>query len=158
MLSGDLCQSHPEETLDCWGGIMAIAKRRVKYFYTMVKDRPGEAYRLLAELSESGVNLLAFNTIPMGPNLTQVMLFPEDITSLAEAAERSSLALTGPERAFLIQGDDRLGALAEVHRTLADVGVNVYASGGVTDGHGCFGYLVYVRPEEYEQAAAALGI
>ncbi|MFV2071351.1 MAG: hypothetical protein ACC742_01680 [Thermoanaerobaculales bacterium] len=137
---------------------MAIAKRRIEYFYTMVKDRPGEAYRLLSELSESGVNLLAFNTIPMGPNHTQVVLFPEDITSLAEAAEESSLALTGPEHAFLIQGDDRLGALAEVHRALADAGVNVFTSGGVTDGRGGFGYLVYVRPEEYEQAAAALGI
>jgi len=137
---------------------MAIAKRRVEYFYTMVRDRPGEAYRLLAELSESGVNLLAFNTIPMGPDHTQIVLFPEDVTLLAKAAEKSSLTLTGPEHAFLIQGDDQLGALAEVHWALADAGVNVYTSGGVTDGRGGFGYLVYVRPEEYEQAAAALGI
>jgi hypothetical protein len=36
--------------------------------------------------------------------------------------------------------------------------VNVYASNGVTDSKGSFGYLLYVRPEEYERAAAALKV
>jgi hypothetical protein len=36
--------------------------------------------------------------------------------------------------------------------------VSVYASGGVTDGRGTFGYVVYVREDQFEQAAGALGV
>jgi len=36
--------------------------------------------------------------------------------------------------------------------------VNVFASTGVTDGKGSFGYVVYIRAEEYERAAAALSV
>jgi hypothetical protein len=51
-----------------------------------------------------------------------------------------------------------LGALAEIHQVLYQADVNIYASSGVTDGRGTFGYLIYVRPEEYERAAAALSV
>ena len=135
---------------------MAVTKRKVDYFYVMVEDRPGVAFNLLSDLTESGVNLLAFSATPMGPNLTQVVLFPEDSAALAEVAERSNLTLTGPQCAFLIQGDDPLGALAEVHGILADAMVNVYNSTGVTDGRGGFGYLLYVRPEDVDRAAHVL--
>jgi hypothetical protein len=56
------------------------------------------------------------------------------------------------------QGDDELGALASVHEKLYQARVNVYASSGVTDGKGSYGYVVYVRPEEYERAAKALEV
>jgi hypothetical protein len=36
--------------------------------------------------------------------------------------------------------------------------VNVYASNGVTDGKNSYGYILYVRHDEYEKAAQALGI
>jgi hypothetical protein len=57
-----------------------------------------------------------------------------------------------------VQGDDELGALASVHERLFEAGVDVYASTGVTDGRGSFGYVVYVREEQFELAAAALGV
>jgi RNA polymerase sigma factor (sigma-70 family) len=62
------------------------------------------------------------------------------------------------EPALLVQGDDHLGVLAEVHEKLYHAGVNVYASNAVTDGKGDFGYIIYVRPETFDQAARALGI
>jgi hypothetical protein len=37
-------------------------------------------------------------------------------------------------------------------------GVNIYASGGMADGKGAFFYILYVRPEEYDTAAGALGL
>ena len=77
---------------------------------------------------------------------------------LTRAAEKTGLILTGPQRAFLIQGDDRLGALVDLHRKLSDGRINVYASSGVTDGRGGYGYVLYVRSEHYEGAAAALGV
>jgi len=41
---------------------MSLTIRRVEYFYTTVKDQPGEAYNLLSWLAELGVNLLAWET------------------------------------------------------------------------------------------------
>ncbi|UCE86633.1 MAG: hypothetical protein JSU66_02535, partial [Deltaproteobacteria bacterium] len=66
--------------------------------------------------------------------------------------------LDGPHPALLVQGDDELGALAGVHALLHEANVNVYASSGVTDGKGSYGYVIYVRPEDYERAAAALRV
>lgn len=137
---------------------MSLNVRRVDYFNTEVRDRPGEAYRLLSSLAAQKVNLLAFNAVPFGAENTQLVLFPEDTDQLTRVAERADLVLHGPFRAFLIQGDDELGALAEIHLALANVGVNVYASSGVTDSRGGFGYIIYVRPEQFEDAARALSV
>ncbi len=137
---------------------MAIKIRKSEYFYTSVLDQPGEAYRLLEQLESIGVNLLAFTAIPMGPERTQFTIFPEDTNKLQQAAEKAGFTLDGPHPAILVQGDDELGALAGIHKKLYQVNVNVYASNGVTDGKGSFGYVLYIKPEEYERAASALNI
>ncbi len=105
-----------------------------------------------------GINLLAATAIPVGPMRTQLTLFPEDAAKMESEAKKAGLVLDGPHRALLVQGDDELGALAGVHERLYEANVNVYASSGVTDGKGSYGYILYVRPEEYERAAAALEV
>lgn len=137
---------------------MATTIRRVEYFYTNVKDQPGEAYKVLSHLAELQVNLLAFTAIPEGPSQTQLTLFPADHAQLAQVAKQAGLALDGPHPAILVQGDDELGALARIHQRLFEADVNVYASSGVTDGRGSFGYVLYVRPDEFDKAAEALGV
>ncbi|HEX9637697.1 MAG TPA: hypothetical protein VGB99_09195 [Acidobacteriota bacterium] len=137
---------------------MAAKVCRVEYFYATIKDRPGEAYQLLSQLAAARVNLLAFSAIPLGPEVTQLALFPEDTHLLMRASERTGTVLTGPHRAFIVFGDDELGAFASIHMRLADAGVNVYASSGVTDARGGYGYVLYVRPEEYEHAAHVLNV
>lgn len=137
---------------------MSFKIRKVDYFYCSVVDQPGEAYKLLSQLEQIGINLLAFTAIPIGPNRTQLTLFPDIPEKLITEAKRSNLSLDGPHPAILVQGDDELGALAEIHQLLFRANVNVYASNGVTDNRGSFGYLLYVRPEEYERAAAALKV
>jgi hypothetical protein len=136
---------------------MAFRIRRADYFYATVQDAPGEAYKLLSRLAELGINLLAFTAMPVGPMRAQLTLFPEDSGLLVDAARKANLLLDGPHPALLVQGDDALGALAQVHEKLYQAGVNVYASSGVADGGGSFGYVLYVRREEYEQATQALG-
>ncbi|NCF81468.1 MAG: hypothetical protein GWP74_07610, partial [Proteobacteria bacterium] len=56
------------------------------------------------------------------------------------------------------QGDDEVGALARIHEKLLDANVHVFASTGGADGRGGYGYIIYVRPEEYERAAGALDV
>ncbi|MBU1495091.1 MAG: hypothetical protein KJ956_14135, partial [Actinobacteria bacterium] len=64
--------------------------------------------------------------------------------------------LNGPHRALLIQGDDELGALVEIHRRLFDAGINVASSSGITDGCKGYGYVVYLRREDIDRALSLL--
>lgn len=136
---------------------MASAIRRVDYFYTTVKDMPGAAFTFLEHLAGEGVNLLAFAAVPLGPESAQFTLFPEDEGSLVRAARNVGFALDGPHTALLIQGSDRLGALAEIHAALYRSQINVYAATCVTDGKGDYGYVIYLRPTDIETALRALG-
>jgi hypothetical protein len=132
--------------------------QRVDYFYVTVKDQPGAAFQILSQLAGLGVNLMAFTAVPIGPNRAQLALFPEDRGQLTHAAAQAGLVLDGPHPALLVQGDDELGALAGVHQRLFEAGVDVYASSGVTDGRGAYGYVIYVREDQVEQASRALGV
>jgi hypothetical protein len=135
---------------------MAFTIRVVEYYYATVRDEVGAGYRVLSELAALGINLLAFTAVPSGPSVAQFALFPEDPRKLVAAGSSAGLALDGPYHALLVQGDDELGALAGVHRRLVDAGVDIFASSGVTDGRGSFGYLVYVREDQFERAVTAL--
>ena len=137
---------------------MAYNIRRVDYFYTTVKDEPGEAYKVLSLLASLGINLWAVTAVPFGPMNTQLTIFPEVSAQLRNEAQKSGLKLEGPQPALLVQGDDKLGALAEVHSKLYAANVNIYASSGVADGKGHYGYIIYVRPDDYEKAVAALNV
>lgn len=137
---------------------MAFHIRRVDYFYSTIKDQPGEAYKVLSLLASLGINLVAVTAVPFGPMNTQLTIFPEDTAQLRNEAQKAGLKLEGPQPALLVQGDDKLGALAEVHSRLYESNVNIYASSGVADGKGHYGYIIYVRPDDYENAAAALNV
>lgn len=137
---------------------MAYRIRRVEYYYTTVEDQPGEAYKLLSAMASLGVSLLAFTAIPVGPIRTQLTLFPEESARLENAAGGAGMTLDGPHPAILVQGDDELGALVDVHQRLFQSRVNVYASTAVTDGKGAYGYILYIRAEDYPRAVAVLEV
>lgn len=137
---------------------MSFRIQKVEYFYTSVVDQPGEAYKFLSTLAKAGINLLAFTAIPVGPMRTQLSIFPEDTSKFIIEAKNAGIQIDGPYSAILVQGDDQLGAFAEVHQKLYEANVNVYACTGVTDGKGTFGYLLYIRPEQFENAIKALNL
>jgi hypothetical protein len=135
---------------------MYYSINRVDYFYTTVKDQPGEAYKLLSSLSDLGVNLLAFNSVPLSTDGARLSLFPKDSQLLTNMAKQAGITLEGPNPALLIQGDDEIGVLAEIHQKLYDADINVYSANCVATGKGTFGYLVYLRPDEYDRALSVL--
>jgi hypothetical protein len=135
---------------------MATKVRKVQYFYATVRGEPDDAFSTLTHLASQGVNLLAINTVPVGPEITQFTLFPEEGSRFAEAARAAGLTLQGPHQALLVQGDDEIGALARVHSRLHQAGVEVYASNAVSDGRGYFGYVLYVRASDADRGATAL--
>jgi hypothetical protein len=134
---------------------VAFTIRPVEYYDLNVRDEPGAGYRILSELAERGVDLLAFTAVPSGPSRAQFTLFPADPRRLVVEARAAQLRLEGPHHALLVQGDDELGALASVHERLLEAGVDVYASTGVTDARGAFGYVVYVREDQFDRAVEA---
>jgi hypothetical protein len=135
---------------------MTFSVRTVEYFYTRVEEEPSRAYNFLARLASEEINLLAFSAVPFGPNHIELTIFPDRSDELQRVAEKLGWTLIGPEHACLVQGDDHLGALAEIHRRLLDTGVSIFASTGVTDGEGHYGYVIYVKEEDHQAAARAL--
>ena len=136
---------------------MGHTVRSIDYFHATIKDLSGEALGILRRLADAGVNLMAFNAVPVGANVAQVTLYPEDSEPLLEFAGRTGLRLSEPAQALLVHGDDEVGALVEIHRQLADERIDVYASNGVTDGHGRYGYVIHVRAKDLDAAARVLG-
>lgn len=135
---------------------MAYTARRTEYFYATISGEPSDAYEVLGHLAALGVNFVAVTAVPLSPTSTQFTLFPEDPLKLQSAAKGARLTLNGPHEAVLVQGDDEIGALARIHRRLRDAGVQVYASSGVADGRGRYGCILYLRPQDAEEAARAL--
>jgi len=130
----------------------------VDYFYSTVEDRPGEGRRLLEHLSEKGVNLIAFTAFPAGGGRTQLDFVPESAEVLRSATDDAGISLVGPKKAFFIQGDDRIGALHQFLLILDNAGINVRAANGACSGMGGFGFILWVAPEDFDEAARAFGI
>ena len=137
---------------------MAETARIVEYYYVTAGNKPGEARRMLEHLSERGVNLLALTCFPLGADQAQIDFFPDDAEQLQKAAADAGVNLFGPKKAFLIQGEDRVGALHEHLLRLANAGINIHASNGVCSGDGKYGYVLWVRPQDFEAATQALGL
>lgn len=135
---------------------MADQFRKVEYYYATVPDRPGEGAKILGALKEAGVNLLAFHAFPVAGK-SQVDLVAEDAEALKEATKKAGISLTGPKTAFLVEGEDRIGAVAEFMKRLGDAGINVVAVDAVRAGGGRYGALFWVKPQDVERAASALG-
>ena len=129
--------------------------RKLDYFAIQAPDRPGEGARLLAALKGNGVSLLALCGFPTGRK-SQIDLVPEDAAALRAAAKKMKLALGARKTCFVIQGDDRVGALAETLQTLADAKINVTAIQAVC-ADGRYGAIIWVAPRDVKKTAALLG-
>jgi len=137
---------------------MATRVRRVEYYYTTVEDKHGKGYWLLEHFRQKGVNLVAFTAFPLGAGRSQLDFITEDADTLKKAAAEANIDLVGPKRAFLVQGEDKVGAIVELHYRLTDAGISVHAANGVSAGTGGFGYVLWVKSEDYDRAAVALGV
>ncbi len=93
---------------------MADEIRQVDYYYTTVPDKPGEAARILAGLHRAGINLLGFSGFPQGKRQSQLDFLPEDRAAFTKAAKKLGLKLSKRMSVFLVQGQERPGALGEV--------------------------------------------
>ncbi len=135
---------------------MADTVRKVTYFKMSVPDKAGEGARVLGALRDAGVNLLAFTGFPRGRR-AQLDLIPEDEAAFRDAAKRAKLALAGKKTGFLVQGSDRVGAIAEYVEKLAAAKISITAVDAMSAGDNRFGAIFWVQSKDVAKAAKAIG-
>jgi hypothetical protein len=133
-----------------------MAVKTADYFYVEVPERAGEGARVLGTLRDAGVNLLAVSGFPAGRR-AQIDLVPENPAAFRAAAKKAGWKVTGPKKVFLIDGEDRLGVMADAMDRLGAAKINVIASQAVCAGAGRFGAILFVAPRDVKRAAKALG-
>ena len=134
---------------------MADEIQRIQYFYTEVADKPGEGAKVLGVLKEAGINLQACVAFPKGRR-AQIDFVPNDHAAFKEAAKKAKIKLVGPKTGFLIQGEDRTGAVAEIVFKLSDAKINITALQAVAAGAGRYGAILWVKPRDVNRAAKVL--
>jgi hypothetical protein len=110
---------------------------------------------LLAVLKAAKVNLLAFTGFPEGGG-AQLDFVPQDNAKFLKAARAAKLRISARKTAFLLQGDDRVGALSSAMGRLAKAKINVVSIQAVTAGKRRFGAILWVKPKDVAKAARAL--
>lgn len=135
---------------------MAETVRRVEYYYASVKDRPREGARVLGAFKKAGVNFLALHAFPGEGGEAQLDFVPQDRKAFLAAAAEAGIEVSEAKTAFLLGGEDRVGATADTLAKLGTAGINVTAVTSIVSG-GRYGTLLWVRPADVQKAAAALG-
>ena len=135
---------------------MAETIRQVDYYYTVAPNKAGEACRILDGFKKAGINLLAFSGFPSGRR-AQLDFIPENPAAFVRAARAAKLKLSPRKSGFLIQGEDRTGAICGILAKLAKARINVTAVDAVCAGGKRYGAILWVKPGDRKRAAKTLG-
>jgi hypothetical protein len=135
---------------------MAETIRKVDYFKMETANKSGEAARILGALKDEGVNLLAFSGFPRGRR-AQLDFIAEDSDAFKKAAKKAGLEISARKSGFLIQGEDRVGAIADIVSRLGNAKINITAIDALCAGEGRYGAILWVKPSDVAKAAKALG-
>lgn len=136
---------------------MADRVKKINYCYVKVPNRAGQGGRVLGQLREGGVNLLAYSGFPIGAGKAQLDFVPHDMGAFRRVARKNGWRISKVKKGFLITGSDRLGA---AHRHISKLGaakINITAADAVTAGKGRYGMILWVNPNQYNRAARVLG-
>lgn len=134
---------------------MADVIQRVAYYHMGVPDRPGEGARVLTALRDAGADLAALHAFPRADG-AQLDFVPLDEQAFVEAARQADLDLSTRKTAFLVRGDDRPGAAADLLTRVGSAGINVTALDAIAvDGR--YGALFWVADDDVARAVEVLG-
>ena len=126
---------------------MADQVSRVDYYSAMIPNKPGEAARILTALEQAGINLVAFSGFPEGRK-AQLDFLASDAQALVKAVKGAGVEISKKKTAFLVQGEDHVGAAAAIARKLADAGINIISLQTICAGERRYGGLLWVKPED----------
>ena len=135
---------------------MADRVKKASYCYLTLPNRSGQGEKVLGTLKDSGVNLLAFTAFPVKGGKAQVDLVAENMAALKRVARKNGWRLSKTKKCFLVQGDERIGAVHRHVKKLADEKINITAADAMCAGKGRYGMLMWVKPKDYARAARIL--
>lgn len=135
---------------------MADRVRKVNYCYVTVSNRAGQGAKLLGQLEEAGVNLLAYSGFPVKGGKAQLDFAAENLAPLRRVARKQGWKLSKTKKGFFVSGEDKVGAVHRYVRRLADERINVVAADAICAGKGRYGMILWVKPKDYSRAAKAL--
>jgi hypothetical protein len=135
---------------------MADTVRRVEYYYVVVPNRAGAGAKVFNALKAEGVNLIAHNGFPISAGRAQLDFVPSNGRAFLAAARKAGIKLVGPKTAFLIQGDDRVGAVADIVSKLGKAHLNIVAMNAIAAGKRRYGAILWVKPGNVTKAAEIL--
>lgn len=135
---------------------MSYSARKVNYCYVTVSNRAGIAVNMLDQLKTEGISLLAFSGFPVKGGKAQVDLVANNLSSIRRLAKKHGWKLSKSKKAFLVQGSDKVGAIAGPIARLANAKINIIAADAVAAGKGRYGMILWVKPKVYSRAARAL--
>src|SRR5687767_3829636 len=123
---------------------MPDAIRRVEHFSIQVPNTPAKAFGVLSTLVSAGINLLACSGVPRGRR-AQIDVVPDDTRRFRSAVRKARLAFTPRKTGFLIQGNERPGALAGHLKKLGERNINVTGIDALSAGEGRWGAIIWVE-------------
>ena len=135
---------------------MAYRVRKVNYCKMTVPSRAGQAEAVLSAVKDAGINLHAFSGFPSKAGKSQIDLISDDSAAIRRLAKKSNWRLSKTKKAFLVQGNDEIGAVHKIFKKLADEKINVTAADAVAAGVGRYGMILWVKPKVYNRAARVL--
>jgi hypothetical protein len=121
-----------------------------------VPSRVGQAEAVLSAVKEAGINMHAFSGFPTKAGKSQIDFISDDSAAIRRLAKKSNWRLSKTKKAFLVQGNDEIGAVHKIFKKLSDEKINVTAADSVAAGVGRYGMILWVKPKVYNRAARVL--
>lgn len=117
----------------------------------ILQDRPGTIADATEALADEGINLLGVCGFPCeGVGVLHVLVEDGDASTARQAAENAGFEVREQREVLVTDVEDRVGALGELSRRIAEAGINVNLLYLATNTR------VVLGPDDLDAARAAL--